>query len=240
MLLRQVSNLAPVAQVVVYTVMPGGEAVADSQDFPVQLCLNNKVQPPALQELGRWDGGTVWSDPGVSAGLPQVLRPPGASGGEDHAQSEGSPGLPVLCQGRRPERPPAAVGGGTLRPLCTSRGVSDAAADPDRLLTLCCSAQVFQRLPFQKLPGYMYDVEDHEPYPCLPGPGPGPIDLPGPDIEEAGRSKRSFIYEPPDQKNDVYSIFQVPERSRFRCAVGNVPASDDGIFFLSRKSGSSF
>ncbi|XP_034459868.1 alpha-2-macroglobulin isoform X2 [Hippoglossus hippoglossus] len=41
--LQQVTNLAPFAQVVVYTVMPGGEAVADSQDFPIQLCLNNKV-----------------------------------------------------------------------------------------------------------------------------------------------------------------------------------------------------
>lgn len=43
--LRQVTGLAPFAQVVVYTVMPGGEAVADSHDFPVQLCLNNKVPP---------------------------------------------------------------------------------------------------------------------------------------------------------------------------------------------------
>lgn len=42
--LRQVTNLAPIAQVVVYTVMPSGEAVADSKDFPIQLCLNNKVQ----------------------------------------------------------------------------------------------------------------------------------------------------------------------------------------------------
>lgn len=42
--LRQVTNLAPFAQVVVYTVMPSGETVADSQDFPIQLCLNNKVQ----------------------------------------------------------------------------------------------------------------------------------------------------------------------------------------------------
>lgn len=41
--LSGVTNLAPFAQVVVYTVMPSGEAVADSQDFPVQLCLNNKV-----------------------------------------------------------------------------------------------------------------------------------------------------------------------------------------------------
>uniref|UniRef100_H3DA42 Alpha-2-macroglobulin bait region domain-containing protein n=1 Tax=Tetraodon nigroviridis TaxID=99883 RepID=H3DA42_TETNG len=41
--LRQVGSLAPVAQVVVYAEMPGGEVVADSQDYPVQLCLNNKV-----------------------------------------------------------------------------------------------------------------------------------------------------------------------------------------------------
>lgn len=43
--LRQVGSLAPVAQVVVYAGMPTGEFLADSQDFPVQLCLNNKVQP---------------------------------------------------------------------------------------------------------------------------------------------------------------------------------------------------
>uniref|UniRef100_A0A669BD33 Alpha-2-macroglobulin n=1 Tax=Oreochromis niloticus TaxID=8128 RepID=A0A669BD33_ORENI len=39
--------------VVVYTLMPSGEAVADSHDFPVQLCLNNKVSLKfsSLQEL---------------------------------------------------------------------------------------------------------------------------------------------------------------------------------------------
>lgn len=41
--LTRMSDLAPFAQVVVYTLMPSGEAVADSHDFPVQLCLNNKV-----------------------------------------------------------------------------------------------------------------------------------------------------------------------------------------------------
>ncbi|XP_029301916.1 alpha-2-macroglobulin isoform X2 [Cottoperca gobio] len=41
--LHQVTNLAPFAQMVVYTVMPSGETVADSKDFPVWLCLNNKV-----------------------------------------------------------------------------------------------------------------------------------------------------------------------------------------------------
>ncbi|KAM4566570.1 alpha-2-macroglobulin-like isoform 2-T2 [Odontesthes bonariensis] len=51
--LSRVINLAPVAQVVVYTVMPNGEAVADSKNFPIQLCLNNKVSLKfsSLQEL---------------------------------------------------------------------------------------------------------------------------------------------------------------------------------------------
>nr|XP_061797418.1 alpha-2-macroglobulin-like protein 1 [Nerophis lumbriciformis] len=41
--LHQVINLAPFAQIVVYAVLPGGEIVADSHDFPIQLCLKNKV-----------------------------------------------------------------------------------------------------------------------------------------------------------------------------------------------------
>lgn len=56
LLLRQVSDLAPVAQVAVYAVMPSGEAVADSQDLPVQLCLNNKVQLRSLREPAWSDG----------------------------------------------------------------------------------------------------------------------------------------------------------------------------------------
>lgn len=54
--LHQVSSLAPVAQVVVYSLMASGEAVADSQDFPVQLCLNNKVQREPEEPPG---GGVV-------------------------------------------------------------------------------------------------------------------------------------------------------------------------------------
>uniref|UniRef100_A0A3Q2YZB5 NTR domain-containing protein n=1 Tax=Hippocampus comes TaxID=109280 RepID=A0A3Q2YZB5_HIPCM len=51
--LHQVIALAPFAQVVIYTVLPGGEAVADSQDFPIELCLKNKVslEFPSVQEL---------------------------------------------------------------------------------------------------------------------------------------------------------------------------------------------
>ncbi|XP_024144855.1 alpha-2-macroglobulin-like protein 1 isoform X2 [Oryzias melastigma] len=51
--LSKVMDLAPVAQVVVYTMLSSGEVVADSRDFPIQLCLNNKVSLKfsALQEL---------------------------------------------------------------------------------------------------------------------------------------------------------------------------------------------
>ncbi|XP_067087782.1 alpha-2-macroglobulin-like protein 1 [Osmerus mordax] len=56
--LEHVDELAPVAQVVVYTIMPNGVIVADSMDFPVELCLKNKVslQFASLQAL---PGGTV-------------------------------------------------------------------------------------------------------------------------------------------------------------------------------------
>uniref|UniRef100_A0AAZ3RB80 A2ML1 protein n=1 Tax=Oncorhynchus tshawytscha TaxID=74940 RepID=A0AAZ3RB80_ONCTS len=51
--LQQMPELTPFAQVVVYTVLPDGEAVADSQDFPIHLCLKNKVSLKfsSLQEL---------------------------------------------------------------------------------------------------------------------------------------------------------------------------------------------
>ncbi|XP_047655768.1 alpha-2-macroglobulin-like protein 1 isoform X2 [Tachysurus fulvidraco] len=41
--LQNMIKLSPVAQVVLYTVLPSGESVADSQNYPIQLCLVNKV-----------------------------------------------------------------------------------------------------------------------------------------------------------------------------------------------------
>ncbi|KAJ8368236.1 hypothetical protein SKAU_G00082640 [Synaphobranchus kaupii] len=51
--LRRMLDLAPFAQVVVYTVLPDGETVADSANFPIDLCLKNKVSVKfsSLQEL---------------------------------------------------------------------------------------------------------------------------------------------------------------------------------------------
>ncbi|XP_053092313.1 alpha-2-macroglobulin-like protein 1 [Pangasianodon hypophthalmus] len=41
--LQKTLKLSPVAQVVMYTVLPSGEALADSKNIPIQLCLANKV-----------------------------------------------------------------------------------------------------------------------------------------------------------------------------------------------------
>ena len=35
--------LSPYAQVVVYTLMPSGEVLADNKDFPVDQCFENRV-----------------------------------------------------------------------------------------------------------------------------------------------------------------------------------------------------
>ncbi|KAG7484015.1 hypothetical protein MATL_G00044690 [Megalops atlanticus] len=43
LMLQRMAELVPYAQVVVYTVLPMGEIVADSSDFPIQLCFRNKV-----------------------------------------------------------------------------------------------------------------------------------------------------------------------------------------------------
>ncbi|XP_077579366.1 alpha-2-macroglobulin-like protein 1 [Stigmatopora nigra] len=51
--LHHIMSMAPFAQIVIYTLLPGGETVADSQDFPIQLCFKNKVSLKFsnLQEL---------------------------------------------------------------------------------------------------------------------------------------------------------------------------------------------
>ncbi|XP_060736639.1 alpha-2-macroglobulin-like protein 1 [Tachysurus vachellii] len=41
--LQKMLKVSPVAQVVLYTILSSGEAVADSMNYPIQLCLANKV-----------------------------------------------------------------------------------------------------------------------------------------------------------------------------------------------------
>lgn len=42
--LKKTAALTPVAQVLVYTVLPSGETVADSMNFPIEECLPNTVR----------------------------------------------------------------------------------------------------------------------------------------------------------------------------------------------------
>ncbi|KAM4627145.1 alpha-2-macroglobulin isoform 2-T2 [Polymixia lowei] len=152
--LQRMADLAPYAQVVVYTIMPGGEAVADSRDFPIQLCLNNKVS-------------LKFSSPQELPGEKTLLT------------LQAQPGS-----------------------LCSVRAI-------DQSVLLLQAEQelnvdyVFSQLPVQKLSGYIYEVEDNDPYPCLP-----PVPEPEAQVEPADRQKRSLYYGPINEKNDVYNIFK--------------------------------
>lgn len=171
--LRKVANLAPFAQVVVYTVMPSGEAVADSRNFPIQLCLNNKVSLKfsSLQQL-----------PAEKTTLSLQAHP-------------GS--------------------------LCSVRAIDQSVLllKKEEELTV---DHVYNQLPKKKLSGYNHEVDDFEPYPCLPVPVPVPdlgveVEL-EPEVEVVdgaaaaaaapSRRKRSFYLGPNPKKNDVYSIFE--------------------------------
>lgn len=86
----------------------------------------------------------------------------------------------------------------------------------------------------------MYEVEDFEPYPCFPQPVPDPVEkVAAPEVDVVGRIKHPFFYRPPDQMNDVYSIFKVPHCPRaFLTNVRERPfVTFSWIFCLSRKSG---
>ncbi|KAF7657410.1 hypothetical protein LDENG_00027790 [Lucifuga dentata] len=157
--LQQPTDLAPFAQVVVYTVIASGEAVADSQDFPIQLCFNNKVSLKfsSLQEL-----------PAEKTTLSLQAHP-------------GS--------------------------LCSVRAIDQSVLllQSEQVLTV---DYVYSQLPTQKLSGYPYEVEDYEPYPCLPVPVPELLPEMEPEVEPARRTKSSSYFEPQNEKNDVYSVFK--------------------------------
>ncbi|XP_020782533.2 alpha-2-macroglobulin isoform X2 [Boleophthalmus pectinirostris] len=159
--LRQVVKLAPMAQVLVYTVMPSGEAVADSKDFPVQLCLSNKVSLKfaSLQQL-----------PAEKTTLTLQAHP---------------------------------------NSLCSVRAIDQSVLLLKSGVELTVD-YVYDQLPFQKLSGYPYEAEDHEPYPCFPVPMPEVLGDPEIEVPVQGdrRRKRSSYFGPVHHKDDVYSIFK--------------------------------
>ncbi|XP_075891854.1 alpha-2-macroglobulin-P [Nelusetta ayraudi] len=140
--LRNVSKLAPFAQVLIYTLMPSGEVVADSWDYPVQRCLNNQValKFSSLEQL-----------PAERTSLNLQAHP-------------GS--------------------------LCSVRAIDQSVLllQTEQELT---ASYVYNKLPWQRLSGYSYEVDDDASYPCFPFMG---------DFLESHGS--------PSQKNDVYSIFK--------------------------------
>ncbi|XP_062310598.1 alpha-2-macroglobulin-like protein 1 [Osmerus eperlanus] len=149
--LEHVDELAPVAQVVVYTIMPNGVIVADSMDFPVELCLKNKVslQFSSLQAL---PGGTV------------------------SLMLKAQPGS-----------------------LCSVRSIDQSVLllQPGEELS---SQSVYSLLPFYKLSGYNYNIEDPESNPCTPegplNPFPLPVDR---------RLGHFWIF---NNRVDVYRVFR--------------------------------
>ncbi|KAM9853538.1 alpha-2-macroglobulin-like protein 1 [Aulostomus maculatus] len=161
--LQQVTDLAPFAQVLVYIVMPSGEFVGDSKDFPIQLCLKNKVSLrfSSLQEL-----------PAEKTTLKLQAHP-------------GS--------------------------MCSIRAIDQSVLllQAEQELTV---KSIYNKLPEQRQSGFYSEVEDMEPYPCFPFPDPEPEPEAEPemlvDVDSDGRSKRSFYYEPPNQKDDFYSILK--------------------------------
>ncbi|XP_074535624.1 alpha-2-macroglobulin [Halichoeres trimaculatus] len=144
-----VVNLAPVAQVIIYTVLPSGEMVGDSMDYPVQLCFNNKV----------------------SLKFPQ----------------------PQLLPAQKTKLNLKAEPGS----LCSVRAIDLSVLLLEQQEALTAN-YIYGRLPVKKLSGYSYQVEDNEPYPCLPD-GEPPVSL-----EAYGLSYIPQYY----QRDDVYSSFK--------------------------------
>ncbi|XP_015807589.3 alpha-2-macroglobulin isoform X2 [Nothobranchius furzeri] len=171
--LNQVLDLAPYAQVVVYTLMPSGELVADSQDFPIQLCLKNQVSLKfsSLQVL-----------PAEKTTLTLKASP---------------------------------------KSLCSVRAIDQSVLllKPEQELTV---DYVYNQLTNQRLSGYSFEIDDSEPFPCFPGirpmpefvapPAPEPTPVPTPEPLTGNntviRPKRSLIFQPSGQKDDIYSVFK--------------------------------
>ncbi|XP_051255182.1 alpha-2-macroglobulin [Dicentrarchus labrax] len=183
--LRQVTNLAPFAQVVVYTVMPSGEAVADSQDFPIQLCLNNKVSMrfSSLQHL-----------PAENTMLALKAHPGSMCSVRAIDQS-------VLLLQSEQELTVDYVY--SQLPLQKLSGYNYEVEDFEPYP--CFPVPMPEPGP----------EPEPEPEPELEPElelEPEPEVEPEPeivvDIDAAGRKKRSIYFRPPNQKNDVYNIFK--------------------------------
>ncbi|KAM6959236.1 alpha-2-macroglobulin-like protein 1 [Aplochiton taeniatus] len=150
-----VQSLAPVAQVVVYTLLPRGEIVADSIDFPIDLCLKNKVS--------------------LRFSADQALP-----GDNTTVSLQAHPGS-----------------------LCSLRAIDQSVLllKKEQELTV---QSVYGLLPVQMLDTFPFEVEDNDPFPCLPQNGGGKaIVLRRP---KPNQGKPFFV--PITHENDVFTIFK--------------------------------
>ncbi|KAK1784396.1 hypothetical protein P4O66_002201, partial [Electrophorus voltai] len=82
-LLQSPLSLAPVAQVVVYALLPNGDVLADSMDFPIELSLNEQVNLDQdqvynmlpIQMLSGYPYGTEDEDPNMCIFRPPIMEP---------------------------------------------------------------------------------------------------------------------------------------------------------------------
>ncbi|XP_061574702.1 alpha-2-macroglobulin-like protein 1 isoform X2 [Cololabis saira] len=184
--LGQVTKLAPFAQVVVYTVMPGGEAVADSKDFPIQQCLSNKVSMKF---------SSVQTLPGSSVKLTLEAQPRSLCSVRAIDQSV------LLLQ---PEKELTVEHVFNQLPVQKMSGYRYMIEDSDRYPCLP------NRFPFVPEP-----VPELEPAPeleLLPEVELKPVtevvlELDVPPADKP-RAKRSFYFPMNDKKDDVYSVFK--------------------------------
>lgn len=55
------ADLAPVAVMLVYTLHPSGEIIADSVEFQVEKCFKNKVRSLLFLAYSEWEGWAIYS-----------------------------------------------------------------------------------------------------------------------------------------------------------------------------------
>ncbi|XP_031139390.1 alpha-2-macroglobulin isoform X3 [Sander lucioperca] len=178
--LHHVTNLAPFAQVIVYTVMPSGEAVADSEDFPIQLCLNNKVSLKfsSLQEL-----------PAEKTTLSLQAHPGSMCSIRAIDQSV------LLLQ---PEQELTVDYVYSQLPLQKLSGYSYEVEDFEPYP--CFPVPMPEPEPEPELEPELEPEPEPEPEPEQ--------GIAVDDVDLTSRAKRSGYFEPPSQKSDVYSIFK--------------------------------
>ncbi|KAJ8397187.1 hypothetical protein AAFF_G00440210 [Aldrovandia affinis] len=202
--LRDMVDLAPFAQVVVYTLMPDGEAVADSADFPIHLCLKNKasLKFSSLQELpGEKTTLSLSAHPGSLCSLRAV----------DQSVLLMEPENKLTVESVYSQLPVQRLSGYYYS--VEDEDPYPCNSFPDPLEPL----EPLQPFPEPELELEEPDVLDIELLPAVElvedvessaQPVPGVLDGETVEVQAINRSRRSVYFGPNDEKHDVYNIFK--------------------------------